>query len=195
IIQGNFRYNLQSKNVPTVEPVNNMRKKPLVGVCSCLLGEHVRYDGEIKLDPRVKYEIGREVTFLPVCPENESGMPVPREPMDLFEVDGCIRMITLESKSDKTDIITEWMEKKLDTLSLLNLCGFVFKARSPSCALCSANVHRESGTIMDGTGLFAEALMKRFPSLPVEEEGSLQDEVQRTRFLEKVLLTCQLHDR
>lgn len=175
--------------------MNNMRKKPLVGVSSCLLGEHVRYDGEIKLDPRVKYEIGREVTFLPVCPENESGMPVPREPMDLFEVDGCIRMITLESKSDKTEIITEWIEKKLDELSEAKLCGFVFKTGSPSCAVCSAEIHREFGMDTDGTGLFAKAFIERFPLLPVEEEGRLQDEVQRAGFLRKVFLTCQLHDR
>ena len=59
-----------------------------MGVSSCLLGENVRYNGEIKLNSIVKFELGKAVSFIPVCPETESGMPVPREPMDLFQTDG-----------------------------------------------------------------------------------------------------------
>lgn len=170
-----------------------MKKKPLVGVSSCLLGEHVRYNGEIKLNPAVKYEMGKMVTFLPVCPETESGMSVPREPMDLFIVNGIIRMIALDSKTDKTEMVTKWIERKLEELSELKLCGFVFKARSPSCAICSAKVHRESEVTKDGTGLFTQAFKKRFPLLPVEEEENLQYEPQRNGFFEKVLFAYRFH--
>lgn len=163
-----------------------MQSKPLVGISSCLLGENVRYNGEIKLDSIVKIELGKTVSFLPVCPETESGMPVPREPMDLFQTEGGIRMITLESRIDMTGVMEEWIDRKLSELSELKICGFVFKARSPSCAMSSALLHVESGLERRGEGLFAKAFTKRFSFLPVEEGEKLHDPVQRARFLEKV---------
>lgn len=170
-----------------------MQGKPLVGISSCLLGENVRYNGEVKLNPAVKYELGERVSFFPVCPEAESGMQVPREPMDLFEVNSVVRIIALESQKDKTEIVSEWIESKLKELSVLNLCGFVFKARSPSCAINSAKIHIDSRIDPNGEGLFAKAFMEIFPLLPVAEEGRLQSEAERDRFLEKVFLIHQSH--
>ncbi|MCK5842295.1 MAG: DUF523 domain-containing protein [Candidatus Sabulitectum sp.] len=150
------------------------------------MGENVRYNGEIKLNSIVKFELGKAVSFILVCPETESGMPVPREPMDLFQTDGSIRMITLESRRDMTGAMEEWIEKKLSELSELEMCGFVFKARSPSCAMNSALLHVESRLERNGEGLFAKAFIQRFPSLPVEEGEKLLDPVRRASFLEKV---------
>lgn len=163
-----------------------MQSKPLVGVSSCLLGENVRYNSKIKLNSIVKFELGKAVSFIPVCPETESGMPVPREPMDLFQTDCSIRMIALESRRDMTGIMEEWIEKKLCELSELEMCGFVFKARSPSCAMNSALLHVESRLERNGEGLFAKAFIERFPSLPVEEGEKLHDPARRASFLEKV---------
>ncbi len=163
-----------------------MQSKPLVGISSCLLGENVRYNGKIKLDPTVKFELGKTVSFIPVCPETESGMPVPREPMDLFQTGGSIRMITLESRIDMTGVMEEWIKKKLDELSEIKICGFVFKARSPSCAMNSALLHAEFSLERNGEGLFAKAFIERFPSLPVEEGEKLHDPVRRDSFLKKV---------
>ena len=168
-----------------------MQGKPLVGISSCLLGENVRYNGEVKLNPAVKYELGDRISFFPVCPETESGMPVPREPMDLFVVNGVVRMITLESQKDKTEVVSDWIESKLNELSVLKLCGFVFKARSPSCAINSAKIHIDSSFDSNGEGLFAKAFMERFPLLPVEEEGRLQNAAERDKFLKKVFLIHQ----
>jgi len=50
-----------------------------VGVSACLLGEKVRYDGGHKHDRYITDTLGRFFTFVPVCPEVESGMPTPRE--------------------------------------------------------------------------------------------------------------------
>jgi len=163
-----------------------MQSKPLVGISSCLLGENVRYNGEIKLNSTVKFELGKAVSFILVCPETESGMPVPREPMDLFQTDGSIRMITLESRRDMTGVMEEWIKKKLSELSELKMCGFVFKARSPSCAMNSALLHIESSLERNGEGLFAKAFIERFPYLPVDEGEKLHDPVRRASFLEKV---------
>ena len=60
-----------------------MDDKPRVGISRCLLGENVRYDGGHKLDRFLRDALGRHVEFVPVCPEVESGLPVPREAMRL----------------------------------------------------------------------------------------------------------------
>ncbi len=160
--------------------------KPLVGISSCLLGENVRYNGEIKLNKTLRNELGKVVTFVSVCPEVESGMPVPREPMDLFVVNQDIRIVTLESHRDMTDLIVKWAAEKLNQLAELNLCGFILKARSPSCAVNSAKLHSEQQLRTDGVGFFASALAEKFPNLPVLEEEGLKTAAQRDRFLQRV---------
>ncbi|MCD4708280.1 MAG: DUF523 domain-containing protein [Candidatus Sabulitectum sp.] len=163
-----------------------MDTKPLVGISSCLLGENVRYDGGNKLNTRLRDEMGRTVDFLPLCAEAESGMTIPREPMDLFYESGAVCLITLETGLDMTGSITGWIESKLIDLAVLSICGFIFKAKSPSCALFSARVYRKSGMYPHGRGLFAGAFTERFPLIPVVEDVELLDGTQRSDFLEKV---------
>lgn len=163
-----------------------MDTKPLVGISSCLLGENVRYDGGNKLDIRLRNEMVKTVDFLPLCAEAESGMTIPREPMDLFDESGTVRLITLETGLDMTGLITVWIESKLIELAGLNLCGFIFKARSPSCALFSARVYRKTGMHPHGRGLFAGAFTERFPLIPAVEDVELLDGTQRSDFIEKV---------
>ena len=172
-----------------------MSSKPLVGISSCLLGENVRYDGVLKLDPYLRNEMSRAVSFLGICPETGSGMTVPREPMDLFETGGSLRMITLGSQKDMTGLVSRWIEEKLSELSGLNLSGFILKARSPSCAVDSAKVHTTDGMNSYGRGLFAEALIQRFPQLPVAEEEQLHHTAQRDEFLKRVFTVHRLHRR
>ncbi len=163
-----------------------MKSKPIIGISSCLLGENVRYDGESKLDKCLVEEMGSHFKLLSICPEMESGMAVPREPMDLFCVNGVNRMITLESHTDVTVFVTRWIEDRLVELSRVPLCGFVFKAKSPSCALYSTKVHSGSEFRTDGRGLFAQAFVEKFPLLPVEEDGRLQNAYLKKDFLDRV---------
>ncbi len=57
--------------------------KPRLGISTCLLGEKVRYDGAGKRDPFLVDTFGQFVEWVPVCPEVECGLPVPREAMHL----------------------------------------------------------------------------------------------------------------
>jgi uncharacterized protein YbbK (DUF523 family) len=54
-----------------------------VGISACLLGKPVRYDGGHKWDRYITDTLGRHMTWVPVCPEVEYGLPVPREAMRL----------------------------------------------------------------------------------------------------------------
>lgn len=57
--------------------------RPRIGVSACLLGKNVRFDGGHRRDRFVDDRLGRFVDFVPVCPEVESGLPVPRESLRL----------------------------------------------------------------------------------------------------------------
>jgi len=159
-----------------------------IGISSCLLGNNVRYDGGNKLDRFLIDTFGQTVEWVPFCPEVGAGLPVPREPMQLVVEAAGPRLITIETKRDTTDIIMRWAEGQLKRLDHEGICGFVFKARSPSCGVRDAGLFSPSGSSLGvSAGLFAEAVMNHFPSLGVEDEERLRDPVIRERFLARFL--------
>ncbi|QWV94416.1 DUF523 and DUF1722 domain-containing protein [Geomonas oryzisoli] len=157
-----------------------------IGVSSCLLGEKVRYDGGHKHDPYITAVLGRFFSFVPVCPEVECGMTTPREAMRLEGDPEKPRLMTHRSRIDKTEQMLEFCRNKVEQLAHEDLCGFVFKKGSPSSGLFRVKVYREGMAPATGSGLFAAAVARRFPQLPMEEEGRLNDPVLRENFIERV---------
>ena len=164
-------------------------QKLTIGISSCLLGEKVRYDGGHKLDHYLTDTLGKYVSWLPVCPEVESGLPVPREAMRLVGESAAPRLVTVRSGIDHTERVRGWAEKRLASLGKKDLSGFVFKSRSPSSGMRGVKVYSVSGVPTHrGVGIFARMVMERFPLLPVEDDGRLHDPVLRENFIERVFV-------
>lgn len=163
-------------------------KDPIkIGISRCLLGDRVRYDGTHKRDHFLVDTLGRHVAYIPVCPEVECGMPVPRESLRLVGDAENPRLLTLKTKKDYTDQMNAWAKDRLDELAQENLCGFIFKKSSPSSGLYKVRVYTEAGMPSRmGSGLFAKAFTKRFPRVPVEEDGRLNDPKLRETFIEQI---------
>ncbi|MBF0137213.1 MAG: DUF523 domain-containing protein [Magnetococcus sp. DMHC-1] len=142
-----------------------------LGVSACLLGQKVRYDGNHKQDPSLARLYGRDVTFIPICPEVEAGLGIPREPLRLEGDVAAPRAMTMYTRQDLTDLLTTHARKRLADLATLNLQGFVFMSRSPSCGLDSVPVLQEQGQVVLGRGIFAQACARCFPGLPMLEVG------------------------
>ena len=158
-----------------------------IGVSACLLGEHVRYDGGHKHDRYITDTLGRFFSFVPVCPEVGSGMSTPREAMRLEGDPASPRLMTRQSRIDKTEQMLVFCESKIRELADLDLCGFIFKKDSPSSGLFRVKVYGSTGIpSKTGSGLFAAAFTRRFPLLPMEEEGRLNDPCIRENFIERV---------
>lgn len=171
-----------------------MNQKPRIGISTCLLGENVRYDGGHKLDRYLRDVLGMYVEFVPVCPEVECGMTIPREALDLVFMDGTVHLTTKQTKKDMTPQMNKGMNKKIAELSGLPLCGFIFKSKSPSCGLFKVKVYKENGGVYkNGVGIFAKGLTDRFPLLPVEEEGRLHDGRLRENFIERIFVMQRWH--
>lgn len=178
--------------------------KPRVGISRCLLGDEVRYDGTHTRDDDLLEALGRQVEWVPVCPEVEIGMGTPREPIQLVaSPDGVasagerVRLVGVESGEDWTARMHVWARERVAALQRLNLSGFVLKARSPSCGIAGVRVvspSRDGSADSDtfaGRGLFAEALIEAMPWLPVEDEARLADARVRKEFLDRVLRTSR----
>jgi len=166
-----------------------MEEKIKVGISACLLGEKVRYDGGHKLDYYLRDTLGRFVEWVPVCPEVECGLPVPREAMRLVGSPGSPCLVTTHTGVDHTRQMREWATGRLDRLEKEGLCGFVFKSRSPSSGMRGVKVYGGSGRPSNsGIGIFAAAFMQRFPLVPVEDEGRLHDPSLRENFIERVFV-------
>jgi len=158
-----------------------------LGISTCLLGEPVRYDGGHKLDRYLTGTLGQFFEWVPVCPEVEIGLPTPRESMRLVGDAEAPRLIAPKSGNDYTDRMKAWARGRLEELAAMDLCGFVAKKDSPSSGLFRVKVYNEHGMAQrNGTGIFPRELMNRFPLLPLEEEGRLNDMRLRENFIERV---------
>ncbi|MFZ5906852.1 MAG: YbgA family protein [Nitrospirota bacterium] len=164
-------------------------EKIRIGISSCLLGEKVRYDGGHKHDRYVTDTLGMYCEWVPVCPEVEYGLPVPREAMRLVGDPDAPRLLTIRSGVDHTDGMLGWAAKKLEHLEAENLCGFIFKSRSPSSGIGGIKVYTEAGMPSNkGKGIFGNAFLKRFPLIPAIDDGRLHDPQLRENFIESVFV-------
>jgi uncharacterized protein YbgA (DUF1722 family)/uncharacterized protein YbbK (DUF523 family) len=178
--------------MPRLSP-SSTRGAIRLGVSSCLLGESVRYDGGHKRDAFVRDVLGRFVSFVPVCPELESGLGVPRPPMRLVREGDSVRLVEIASGRDHTRAVERFAAARLRSLRALELCGYVLKKDSPSCGMERVRVYRDGGMPQrSGAGIFARALREAFPNLPVEEEGRLRDPALRENFIERVFAYARL---
>ncbi len=153
---------------------------PRVLVSACLLGENVRYDGGHKRDRFLAAALGRFVEYVPVCPEVECGLPVPREPMRLAGDRSSPRLVTIATGADHTARMARFTAARLRALARPGLCGYVCKSGSPSCGIRA--------------GLFTTAFAKRFPFVPAVEERDLRDPAAREAFVERIFAMKRFDD-
>ncbi len=160
----------------------------MIGISSCLLGQHVRYDGGHKRDRFITGTLSQYFHYVPVCPEVAIGLDVPRDPIRLQRRGGTIRVVGVnDPEFDVTERLREFGNEM--ARSLTELSGYIFKSKSPSCGMERVKVYPEKPTGAPGTqgvGQYADAFMQSRPLLPVEEEGRLSDPVLRENFIERV---------
>ena len=168
-----------------------------IGASACLLGDAVRYDGGHKRNA-VLLALDPFVEWIKVCPEVECGMGTPREPIQLVDRGGRIRLVGVESGLDHTVTMTSFAGRRVSELQTEDLCGYVLKSDSPSCGVAGVAIQgpnlSERQPVRQGTGLFAAALLARFEHLPIEEERSLRDAQRRAHFIERVCAYRRVRD-
>ncbi len=170
-----------------------------IGVSACLLGAKVRFDGQHKRDGFLVDELGPVVEWVSVCPEVEVGMGVPRESVRLVadrDRGAGPRMLGVKTGADWTRRMNRFAASRVRALAREELSGFVLKSKSPSCGMERVKIFADADARAPlharGAGLFAAALARAFPNLPIEEEGRLQDPRLRDNFIERVFAYARL---
>jgi len=167
-----------------------IRSRIPVGISSCLLGQQVRFDGGHKYDRYINTRLADFLEFRPYCPEVAIGLGIPRAPIRLLRTEEGLRVRGVrDPELDVTEQLTAYGRAVAGELA--DVCGYLFKARSPSCGMERVKTFHENGLPgrSDGVGAYARAIMLAHPDLPVEEEGRLNDPVLRDNFIERVF-TC-----
>lgn len=163
-------------------------QKPLVGISQCLLGDRVRYDGDSKpLTMEVLTLLQDKLELVPVCPEVEAGLGIPRPPVQLT---GSIKNPQITGRDDPAFNVTEQLMTYCNhkPVALKHLKGFIFKSRSPSCGFNSTPVFINGESVIDTSwGVFARAFCTTYPDLPYTEETSLVDITATEKFIRSVL--------
>ncbi len=168
-----------------------MHPRIKIGVSSCLLGEKTRYDGGHKWERWLTATWEPYLELVPVCPEAECGLGIPREPMRLEGDPQAPRLLTVETRQERTERLLRWSARRLPELEYEDLWGFIFKSGSPSCGPARVKIYDARGVPgKRGAGLFAAGFMARFPLLPVVDEIHLADPLMRGNFIAQ-LFTCR----
>jgi len=168
-----------------------------IGISACILGQEVRFNGGHKLNGFIRDTFGQFVDFVPICPEVDIGLGVPRETLRLVKNPSGIRLVAPKSEADHTKKMKVYAKNKAAELATQDLCGFIVQKGSPSCGMERVKIYPPRAGVApakNGRGLFTAALMERLPFLPVEEDGRLNDPALRENFVERVFAYRRLKD-
>ena len=165
--------------------------KPVVVVSKCIEFDSCRYNGLMISSDMVRRLIPH-VDFRPVCPEVEIGLGIPRDPIRVIKADGKLRLVQPATDKDLTEKMERFASSFLDGLGEVD--GFILKGRSPSCGIKDVKAYSGPSKRMSVSrtrGLFADAVINRFPDLAIEEEGRLTNFTIRQHFLTKLFVLAR----
>ena len=158
--------------------------RPHVAVSACLLGQKVRYDGNDKYNVIIADSLSTYFELIPVCPEMNIGLGVPRAKIQLRDLNEIRLQVVDNPQIDLTEAITQ---HALDFINTHHLSGLVMQDRSPSCGILSTPVFdRHNQQTGFSSGLFSQTILKRHPNLPTIEACQVADNTQLQHFINRV---------
>jgi uncharacterized protein YbgA (DUF1722 family)/uncharacterized protein YbbK (DUF523 family) len=177
--------------------------QPVVVISGCLDFEACRYNAQLipfdlvgELEPFVRY--------VPICPEVEIGLGVPREPIRLVQLEksncesGSDPEVGLVQPATGVDVTRDMLGFSSRFLSSLDeVDGFILKNRSPSCGIHGVKVYHgpeSSSTAFRSPGLFAGRVVETHPGLAIEDEERLRNYRIRGHFLTKLFALAALRN-
>jgi uncharacterized protein YbbK (DUF523 family) len=164
-----------------------------IGLSRCLLGDAVRYDGKGKYSETCSDLFNKTFSLYLICPEVEAGFSIPRPAIELVQHTSGIKIIGRYDKQlDVTEQLNNYCDNKV--LSLGFLSGYIFTPRSPSCGFASTPIKSIDGeTLFHDSGVFTQALLTKYPTLPVIEEPKLSSFLAMLRFQLQVISYYLIH--
>ena len=162
--------------------------KPKILISKCLEFEACRYDGQI-INNKYIEKLKNYIDFLPICPEVEIGMDIPRDTVRLIKGKNTLgkKLFQPNTKKYFTNKMNSFSKKYLNQINTID--GFILKSNSPSCGINTAKIYPKTGNVAAegrGSGLFTSHILSMFPYHPKEEEKRLNNVFIREHFYTSV---------
>ena len=165
----------------------NKFPRPKVVVSKCIEFASCRYNGSTIASPIV-LQLQNYVDFIPVCPEVEIGLGIPREAVRLVMTNSKIKLLNSSDSENYSTAMQDFSDNFLKTQKKIN--GFILKSRSPSCGIKEVKLYPGIGRVQaissKSKGIFGNAVLDKFGYLAVEDEGRLTNLHLREQFLTKL---------
>ena len=162
-----------------------MAPKKSIAISACLLGYAVRYDGAHQRNEIIIQQLGEHFNIIPVCPEVEIGLSVPREKIELHQRGMKIHL--LSSRQPVIDLTEQMIEYASIFLKNHQISGVILKDKSPSCGVKNCKQYDEAGDMQrKGTGIFAARIMQLEPNLPMLQSHLIVQSEDLDCFIRKV---------
>ncbi len=168
--------------------------KPNVVISACITFKPVRYNAQVIPSEFVE-KLKPFVNFIPVCPEVEIGLGVPRDPIRIVLVEGKRRLVQPATGLDFTEKMENFAESFLDSLNEIE--GFILKRGSPSSGFKNVKIYpkiEKSSPIDKGPGFFGKVVLRRYPNLAIEDELCLLNIRMRDQFLTKLFALASFRE-
>lgn len=169
-------------------------RRPKVVVSRCLEFDEVRYNGDMLPDQVIR-DLKPYVDFIPVCPEVEIGLGIPRDVIRIVKGEEGNKLVQPSTGEDLTDRMNSFTESFLDQLP--DIDGFILKNRSPTCGMKGVKVYagNEKSPVVEKTaGFFAKGVLDRYEGKAIEEEGRLKNHQIREHFFTKLFTIAWFRD-
>lgn len=168
--------------------------KPVVVTSKCFEFDACRYNG-VMIPNNFVQKLELFVKFIPVCPEVEIGLGIPRDIIRVVEKKGKRLLVQPTSGKELSKQMYKFADGFLNTLNTVD--GFILKSRSPSCGIKDAKIFSDSenpSPIGRGSGLFAEKVLGKYPGLAIEDEGRLMNFTIREHFLTRIYTLARFRE-
>ncbi len=169
--------------------------RPILVVSRCLGFDACRWNG-VSISSDAVRLLESYVHYMPVCPEVEIGLGIPRPPIRVVSRGSSLRLLQPETGRDCTAMMQSFAQTYLDGLGEVD--GFVLKSRSPSCGIGDVRVYRgpkDELAIGKGSGVFASAVQMRWGHAAIEDEKHLADYASRHHFLTRVFASARYREQ
>lgn len=126
--------------------------QPPIIISACLMGETCRFDGQGKHNSEL-LELLKDRTLLPVCPEVEGGLPIPRPPAEIKGA-GVFR----KNGEDVSEAFEKGSSLCTAKAVSVHVRQAILKSRSPACGCGKIYDGSFSKTLIEGDGVFTQHL-------------------------------------
>ncbi|SHK78859.1 Uncharacterized conserved protein YbgA, DUF1722 family [Clostridium cavendishii DSM 21758] len=167
--------------------------KPTLLISKCLNDHKCRYDGSSATSDTFKTLLPY-INIIEVCPEQDIGLETPREAIRLMSQNNSIHLISPKLNKDYTKQMTELADDIICKLKQKDIDGALLKSHSPSCGIKDIKIYysdKKGSASSKGSGIFGGKLCDSFSSLPIEDEGRINNFLIREHFLTRIFTLAE----